>query len=43
MAQIKRLSLAFLDHYARGSKDWDTVRTDLLASRPPVIGVFECK
>jgi predicted dienelactone hydrolase len=43
MAQIKRLSLAFLDYYARGSKDWETVRTELLASRPPVIGVFECK
>jgi dienelactone hydrolase len=43
MAQIKRLSLAFLDYYAKGSKDWDTVRTDLLASRPPIIGVFECK
>jgi dienelactone hydrolase len=43
MAQIKRLSLAFLDHYARGSKDWESVRTELLASRPPVIGLFECK
>jgi hypothetical protein len=43
MAQIKRLSLAFLDYYAKGSKDWETVRTELLASRPPVIGLFECK
>jgi predicted dienelactone hydrolase len=43
MAQIKRLSLAFLDYHARGSKDWETVRSELLASRPPVIGVFECR
>ncbi len=43
MAQIKRLSLAFLDHYAKGSKDWETIRTELLASRPPVVGLFECK
>lgn len=43
MAQVKRLSLAFLDYYAKGSKDWETVRTELLASRPPVIGLFECK
>lgn len=43
MAQIKRLSLAFLDHYARGGKDWEGVRTELLASRPPIVGVFECK
>jgi dienelactone hydrolase len=43
MAQIKRLSLAFLDYYAKGSKDWETLRTGLLASRPPAIGVFECK
>jgi dienelactone hydrolase len=43
MAQIKRLSLAFLDYYAKGSKEWETVRTGLLTSRPPVIGVFECK
>ena len=43
MAQIKRLSLAFLDHYAKGTKDWEAVRTELLASRPPAIGVFECK
>ena len=43
MAQIKRVSLAFFDYYARGSKDWETVRSELLASRPPVIGLFECK
>ena len=43
MAQIRRMSLAFLDHYAKGSKDWESVRTELLASRPPVIGLFECK
>jgi len=43
MAQIKRLSLAFLDHHAKGSKDWEAVRTELLASRPPIVGVFECK
>ncbi len=43
MAQIRRLSLAFLDYYAKGSKDWETVRTELLAARPPALGVFECK
>jgi hypothetical protein len=43
MAQIERLSLAFLDRYARDTKDWDTLRGQLLASRPPVIGLFECK
>ncbi len=43
MQQVERLSLAFLDYYAKGTKDWETVRTELLASRPPIVGLFECK
>lgn len=43
MVQIRRLSLAFLDAYAKGSKNWDSVRGELLASRPPIVSVFECK
>lgn len=43
MAQIKRLSLAFLDAHAKGGKDWEPLRRELLATRPAAIGKFECK
>ena len=43
LAQVQRLSLAFLDAYAKGSKDWETIRAGLLVSRPAIIGLFECK
>ena len=43
LAQIQRLSLAFFDAYAKGSKDWEAARGELLASRPAIVGLFECK
>jgi dienelactone hydrolase len=43
VAQIERVSLAFLDAQTKGSRDWDRMRGDLLISRPAPIGVFECK
>ncbi len=43
LAQIQRLSLAFLDAHAKGSKEWETLRVGLLGSRPAIIGQFECK
>jgi hypothetical protein len=43
VAQIERISLAFLDAQAKGIGDWDRTRGELLASRPTPIGVFECK
>lgn len=43
MAEIQRLSLAFLDAHARDGGDWEPLRRSLLASRPPAIGAFECK
>lgn len=43
LAWIQRMSLAFLDSQARGTKDWDTARTALLAARPAIVGVFECR
>lgn len=43
MAQIHRLSLAFLDAHAKQGKDWAALRRELLAARPAVIGAFECR
>jgi hypothetical protein len=43
LAQIERITLAFLDEEAKGTKEFDQVRAELLASRPASIGVFECK
>jgi hypothetical protein len=43
MTQTRRLSLAFLDAHAKGGKDWEPLRRELLATRPAAIGRFECK
>ncbi|MCU0758487.1 MAG: alpha/beta fold hydrolase [Steroidobacteraceae bacterium] len=43
MAQVRRLSLAFLDAHAGQGADWEPLRRELLASRPAVIGAFECR
>jgi hypothetical protein len=43
MAQIRRLSLAFLDAHAKGGTDWEPLRRELLANRPAIVGAFECR
>jgi hypothetical protein len=43
MAQIRRLSLAFLDAHARGGTAWEPLRRELLAARPATLGAFECR
>jgi dienelactone hydrolase len=43
MAQVRRLSLAFLDAHAGRGDRWEPLRRELLASRPASIGAFECR
>ena len=43
MAQIRRLSLAFLDAHAKGGTEWEPLRRELLANRPAIVGAFECR
>lgn len=43
LAQIKRVTLAFLNTWAKNSKEWPTMRAELLAARPAAFSAFECK
>ena len=41
LAEIQRMTLAFLNTEAKGTNDWPTMRAQLLlASRPAIIGLF---
>jgi dienelactone hydrolase len=43
VAEIQRMTLAFLDSAVKRGDAWPRLREALLKGRPPAIGVFECK
>jgi predicted dienelactone hydrolase len=40
---IQRMTLAFFNTWARGAKDWPTMREEMLKTRPAALSLFECK
>jgi predicted dienelactone hydrolase len=43
LAAVQTMTLAFLNTEAKGAKDWDVLRQQLLTSPSTPIGIFECK
>ncbi len=43
LSEVQRMTLAFFDTQAKGSKSWPQLRDELLKTRPASVAQFECK